>query len=620
LLLALCFAAYANSLGGQFLFDDLSQVLANPTLRSLANLPAMLVQSVWQFLDESGQALGSYYRPLFNIVLILNYQLFGLAVPGWHLVSVLLHLVATFLVYKLGRQWGLGRDPAAAAALLFGLHPAHSESVAWVSGLTDPLAAVFLLPALILYERQRQRPAGRPAGGAALTLLALLSKETAIMLPAFLLVREWLDRPPGEPWTKTVRKNGLPLYLAAAAFYLAARYAVLGFLSQAEPRSAGVETAHVWLTLPAALVAYARILLVPYPLAVAYDWPGYVTSAADPQFWGLGAVVAGLLFGALRLARFSAPARHALLFLILFLLPVLNLKILNPYRSLVHDRYLYLPSVGFCVLLALGLQALGLRNRRLFWLGAGAVAALYFGLTVRQNRFWRDDVVMTEQALRVAPRNVFFLDYRGSHHFQQSRWAEAERYYRRALEFHPTYYESFGHLGEIYRTQQRYREAEQAYRQAIRLGTPLSFVYAHLGEIYALQDRLKEAEAALAKAVRMNPKDLDARYNLAWVYDRQGKTRLAETAYQQTLRQDPRLVEARMNLGVLLTRQGRYAEAIDQLQTALREAPRNAALWYELAAAQRRAGQCSEANQSLRRVLQLDPHHPRAQADLARCP
>ncbi len=627
LILVLTFAAFANSLRGQFVYDDLSQVMANATLKSLANIPAMFVQSVWQFMNEgTRQPLGSYYRPLFNVALILNYQLFGFAVVGWHVVCVLLHLAATFFVYLLCRQWGMRRETGLAAALLFGVHPAHSESVAWVSALPDPMAAVFLLPALLLYEQHRQRPAGGGRslllGSLGLTVLALLSKEVAVVFPLFLLLREWLDRPQREPFTRTISKNGIPFYLALAVLYLVLRYSVLGFLSQAEPRAAGIANTHVWLTLPSALAGYARILLFPYPLAVVYDWPSYVTSVRDPRFWGLGAVTAAVVIGATRLVRSSAVGRNALLFLILFLLPVLNLKFFNPYEALLHDRYLYLPSVGFCVLMALGLgrlHALCRWSPRLLWLGPAVVALVYFVLTVRQNRFWRDDYVMTQQALRVAPRNVFFLDYRGSHFFKQGKWPEAERYYRRALELGPTYYPSFVNLGEVYSVQKRYVEAEQAYRRALELGAPLDYVHASLGETYALQDRFAEAEAELSQAIRMAPKDLDSRYNLAWVYDRQGKAAQAESAYLQILRADPSHVDARVNLGALLSRQGRYDAAVEQLQTALRGAPNNTVLLYELAVAYERSGRCPQAIEVLHRLAELEPSHPRAYTDLGLC-
>src|SRR5689334_4891302 len=194
--------AFFNSLDGQFVYDDRLQVVRNPTITSLANIPRMFVRSVWQFLNETDQAAaGPYYRPLFNIALIVNYALFGLQPFGWHLVSLLVHLAAVFLVYRLARRWGLARETGLAAALLFGLHPAHSESVAWVAALPDPMAAVFMLAALLLYERHYhgQRKSKALLGASiAFAFAAMLSKEVAVMLAVFLFARELLDREPDQ--------------------------------------------------------------------------------------------------------------------------------------------------------------------------------------------------------------------------------------------------------------------------------------------------------------------------------------------------------------------------------------------------------------------------------------
>src|SRR4030095_7258771 len=135
-ILAITAFAFVNALAGQFVYDDRLQILKNPTLNSLANIPRMFTQSVWQFLNEGDKSVvGPYYRPVFNIALIFNRQLFGLEVFGWHLFSIAVHAVVVFLVYRLARQWKLSFEVAAASALLFGLHPVHSESVAWAAAL-----------------------------------------------------------------------------------------------------------------------------------------------------------------------------------------------------------------------------------------------------------------------------------------------------------------------------------------------------------------------------------------------------------------------------------------------------------------------------------------------------
>ncbi|HLG16549.1 MAG TPA: phospholipid carrier-dependent glycosyltransferase [Blastocatellia bacterium] len=258
--LVITFLAFANSLNGEFVYDDRLQVLNNPTIKSLSNIPRMLTESVWQFMNQGAAGpVGPYYRPLFNVALIINYHLFEFSVTGWHLVSVLFHLGVVLLVYMLAHRYGLTSQAAAIAAAVFGLHPVHSESVAWVSGIPDPMAAVFILTSMLVYERYRETPARWPrfAVSAGLALLALLSKETAIALPVFLAVREALDRPEGESLTALGRRmvSRAAPFFGVAGLYVVLRYLVLGFLRQDEPGSAGIPFAHVLLTIPSVLVS-----------------------------------------------------------------------------------------------------------------------------------------------------------------------------------------------------------------------------------------------------------------------------------------------------------------------------------------------------------------------------
>src|SRR5205085_2979798 len=532
--------AFFNSLDGQFVYDDRLQIVRNPTITQVANIPKMFVQSVWQFLNQADKAAaGPYYRPLFNIALIVNYALFGLQSFGWHLFSLLVHLGGVFLVYRLARQWALGRETGLAAALLFGLHPAHSESVAWIAALPDPLAAVFILSSLLLYERYYHGERRRKAAliiSIALAFCAMLSKEVAIAFPVFLVARELLERTPGEPLraaTLTAARRAAP-YFAVIVLYIVMRYAVLGFLRQDDPTSAQFTPFNVLLTIPSVLLRYARMLFAPYPLAVVYG-NRYVASVADPRFWGAALAVAALLGLSAWLVRRSLTGRRALAFAVIFILPVLNLKAFRPQESLLHDRYLYLPSVGFCILIAMAIDGLASRSaarRRQLFAGATAVLALaLFVLTFNQNLTWQSEAAMTENALRVTPNWPFMHNYIGATAFDEKRYADAERAYLEALNEDPNYYDSLSNLGDLYRVQGKLNDAEQSYLKAITAGAPYADTHYNLGVVYTSQQRLPEAEQALLKAVEIEPSKADARYNLGWVYDNEGKAQQAEQAY-----------------------------------------------------------------------------------------
>jgi tetratricopeptide (TPR) repeat protein len=616
LVVAVALAAYLNSLDGHFLYDDRYQILKNPTLADLGNIPRMFTQSVWQFMNASSEeAVGSYYRPLFNAVLILNYHLFGLDPGGWHAVSVLLHLGVTAGVFAVARQWALSTETSAAAALLFGLHPTHVESVAWASGVPDPLAGVLLVGALLAYERARGRRApGLVAASLALAFLATLTKETAVVFPAFVGMRELLDGEEGEAAaTRLARavRRALP-YGAVALAYLAMRYAVLGFLTKTEPKAVGIPGAWVPLTIPSVLAHYARLLVLPYPLAITYDVT-YVTSPADPRFWGDLAVVAALLAAVAWLVHASPVARRALCWLALFLLPVLNFKAFNQDESLVHDRYLYLPSIGFCLLAAMGLEAaaarFGERRRQVFTYATAAACVLFFAFTVFQNETWSDDFAMAGQAIKHDPNRPFLYNYLGAMYGETGKMADAEAQYRRALELRPDYFDALTNLGDVYRAQNRFPEAEEAYRKAVDAGAPYYNTYYNLANVYIATKRYPEAAAALARAAEVDPASSEARFSLGWVYDQMGDAANAERYYADALRLKPGYPEPRINLGVLETKQGRYKEALDNLAYAQKIAPQHPVMLYALGDLYMKTGRYQDAVTVLTQI-QPSPNGP----------
>lgn len=620
--------AFANSLDGQFVYDDRLQILKNPTLTKLANIPKMFTQGVWQFLNEKDTtATGPYYRPLFNIALIINYQLFGLGVFGWHLFSIAVHLGVVLLLYRLALRWDVSPEAAAASALLFGVHPVHSESIAWISALPDPLAAVFILSSLLFYERYYHGKASEPhvlVASVGLALLAMLSKEVAVIFPFFLAAREALSRPDGENLGQTMvraARRAAPFF-AAIVLYLGMRYYVLGFLRQDEPKSLGIPLLQVLITIPSVLLSYARMLFIPYPLAVVYD-NTYVHSAADVRLWGAGLVVGALVVAAIWVVRSSQSGQRALAFLIILLLPVLNLKAFRQEESLLHDRYLYLPSIGFCILVAIGLERLIARfasgRREAFATVTLLLAVTLFGLTYYQNFSWQNELAMTGNALKLAPRWPFLHNYIGAYYTEQRNLANAEQAYLETIKIDPQYYDAFSNLGDVYREQGKLNDAEQSYQKSIEYGAPYAETRYNLGVTYIGQGRYEDATRALLGAVEIQPAHTKARYNLGWSYDRLGNSALAEQAYIETLRYNPAYPEPRINLGVLLTTQGRYDEALKQLQTAQSYAPDHSIGLYALGDVLLKLKRYDDAIAQFNKLVRREPQHNLVYTGLGLC-
>src|SRR5512140_284964 len=143
LLAAGTFLLYCGTLAFKFVYDDRMQILENVSITRWSYAPQYFTKNVWALIDP--HILANYYRPLFLLWLRINYALFGLNPTGWHFLSVGLHVVAVLQVFWLGRRLLKSEWAAASAGALFAAHPVHIESVTWISGVTDPMLAVFML-------------------------------------------------------------------------------------------------------------------------------------------------------------------------------------------------------------------------------------------------------------------------------------------------------------------------------------------------------------------------------------------------------------------------------------------------------------------------------------------
>jgi hypothetical protein len=157
-------AVYANSLWNGFAYDDTTQILQNSFIRDFKNLPTALVTEAWFWraqqdedptVDED-KPTTAYYRPMVIIYLMVGWHLFGDSTFGWHLASILMHLLATYLIFLMLEKVTKDLRLTVVATLLFAVHPLRSESVAWISGMTDLFLALFLVPAFYLYMKFRE--------------------------------------------------------------------------------------------------------------------------------------------------------------------------------------------------------------------------------------------------------------------------------------------------------------------------------------------------------------------------------------------------------------------------------------------------------------------------------
>ena len=569
--------AYANSLSGAFVFDDTKQIVGNSSLHSWGNIFRAFTNDVWSF--QRGTLTKDipppYYRPLFTIYLTIIYQLFGLWEPGWHLMNLLVHTTATVFVYYLLRRLSGDIVIASLAALLFGLHPAHVESVSWISGIPDPLAALFYVPSLIWYVRYREEGGSKWLTASVVAYgLAALCKETPLALPLVFIVWELTREPGGKKIVARLRETAWLLvpYAAVAAAYLILRFSVLGRLSWKHPFMARVPNKAIWLTVPYVFVNYLRHLIAPFRLSLIYG-TSFIMSAADPRFL-LPAAVVLLIAAILWIYRkkLDGALWSALALTIVPLLPVLNLKVFH-YEYIIQDRYLYLPSIGFCSLVVLLIVRVTRGNQKLTLAIAGAIILAFGVSTILQNRVWHDSVALWQRSLFFAP----------------DAWS--------------THY----NLGLAYLNSKQNELALRELEQAKLLNPTEATIYNNLALAQAARGDLRSAIASSKQALMLDPTTIEAHNNLGAFLYQQGAYTAAKGEFALVLARDPQSVSAHFNLGRTLMAMNENGEAIREYESVLGLKPDDIEARYQLGLSFAAAGRKADAVREIKRALSYQP-------------
>src|ERR1700686_4702972 len=398
-------AVYCRDLQYDFILDDLPLILMNETITSWRNLTTLLLSQITP--AQGTDIVAVHYRPIYMLWFMANYQSFGMVLPWWHLTSLLLHLVVIFLVYKMGVQ--VLREPwtAALAALLFAFHPIHVESVSYISASADLLVAAFMLLAFLAYSRFREQPASRWYFLASLlaAALAMLSKETAAMLPLVLVAYEALrEFPPGpQQWGRRLVWT-LPFFAIVAA-YATARTLLFG--GNLGPGPGADRLSALW-DAPLVLLVYLRNLLWPVRLSFFYpvEWSSQWT-------FGKGLAAALVLVAAIFLWKGyeQRPGMRFQLFCwgILFFIPFACVFLLRK-EDWLHDRHMYLTSIPFCLVTAAVLTDRKLPRTASIVAGS-LLAAMLLVVTGVEVPSFKDDLSVYENALKTAPRNILLRRY-----------------------------------------------------------------------------------------------------------------------------------------------------------------------------------------------------------------
>lgn len=510
LVVFLAVAAYANSLGNGFAYDDNEIVRRNPVVVE-GDVAGALTSPYWPvFAPGSG-----LYRPVTVGSFALEWTLFGGAPAAFHALSVVSHAAVSALVLAILAGF-LPLSGAVVGAALFAVHPVHTEAVANVVGRAELYAAIFFLSACLLYLRGRDWSVlgrgGRLVGILTLYFLALGSKEIAVTLPAVFLLLDAARRGDERTWLQRVADE-LPVYLglgAALAAYLLARHAALGSLLGEIPAPELRQMAGSMRVVTALSLwpEYLRLLLIPLDLSADYA-PGVLV---PPDSFGAEALLgASLLLGLLVLAVGLRGRRPVVVlgvgWLVVTILPVSQLFFAT--GTLLAERTLYLPSVGLSFVVG-GLAGAAAtwvpRWRRTAVVAGSAVLLAFFVRTTIRNPSWLSTFTMLDTLAREHPESYLAQRTRAAGLIRAGEVDEGRQAYLEALTLAPSNYGLLVEVAAFHGKRKEWSEAETLLRRAIASSPERLPGYRHLASQLINQGRAREGHAValegLARAGR----------------------------------------------------------------------------------------------------------------------
>ncbi len=491
------------------------------------------------------------WHPLTWLSHMIDMELFGPS-PAWHLrMNVLFHLLNTELLFVVLWRMTGGLWQSALAAALFGVHPLHVESVAWVAERKDVLSALFWILTMGAYLRYARRPTVERYLLVAATLaLGLMCKPMLVTLPFVLLLLDWwpLGRAVSPSTLSRLAREKLPLLALSAASCVVTYLAQAGSGTVAPLR--GVPLA---ARISNACVSYAVYLaktVWPSSLAVFYPHPWFARTGI-PAWHVLGSLL--LVAGISCLAFWQRRPRPYLavgwLWYLGTLVPVIGLVQVG--GQAMADRYSYIPLIGIFIAVAWGIPSLS-PGRRFRQVAAGALGAAVVALSAAawsQAGYWRDSTTLFSRALAVTERNWFALTGLGAVSQADGRFGQAIGYYREALRIKPDYVEAWNNLGLAHKNLGQFPQAIASYREALRIGPDYPRVLNNLGSVYGTLGQLHQAIGYFRQAVRSNPDYAEAWNNLGAAYDSLGQTEQAAVCYREAFRIRPDYAKSRDNLG-----------------------------------------------------------------------
>ncbi|XP_016875494.1 protein O-mannosyl-transferase TMTC1 isoform X4 [Homo sapiens] len=570
---------YGRSLQGEFVHDDVWAIVNNPDVRPGAPLRWGIFTNDFWGKGMAENTSHKSYRPLCVLTFKLNIFLTGMNPFYFHAVNIILHcLVTLVLMYTCDKTVFKNRGLAFVTALLFAVHPIHTEAVAGIVGRADVLACLLFLLAFLSYNRSLDQGC---VGGS----------FPSTVSPFFLLLSLFLGT-----CAMLVKETGITVFGVCLVYDLFS-------LSNKQDKS--------FLTYSYLLAFNVWLLLA--PVTLCYDWQVGSIPLVE-TIWdmrNLATIFLAVVMALLSLHCLAAFKRleHkevlvGLLFLVFPFIPASNLFFRVGF--VVAERVLYMPSMGYCILFVHGLSKL------CTWLNrCGATTLivstvllllLFSWKTVKQNEIWLSRESLFRSGVQTLPHNAKVHYNYANFLKDQGRNKEAIYHYRTALKLYPRHASALNNLGTLTRDT---AEAKMYYQRALQLHPQHNRALFNLGNLLKSQEKKEEAITLLKDSIKYGPEFADAYSSLASLLAEQERFKEAEEIYQTGIKNCPDSSDLHNNYGVFLVDTGLPEKAVAHYQQAIKLSPSHHVAMVNLGRLYRSLGENSMAEEWYKRALQV---------------
>ena len=570
---------YSNTLNAPFVLDDFPKIADNEEIKSPGTLAEKLV---YPYGPGKSFYRNDPSRPVTTLTFALNYFAGGLNTSGYHLVNMLLHAANGVLVFILSAALlsCAGVSPAfpvpLLVSLLFTMHPVHASAVSYIYSRSDLLAFFFYVSGILFFMIPRNKHRFPGILAPACYMLALFSKQSAVTLPAVILLADFVFSG-NEFRDNRLRRllRHLPLWLILFS-YLLFRYFYLGGIGDLEAKNAW-DTAEYVIIMPYVLLRYLQLLLLPF--GFAFDHYLEPSGIAGARTLLSSAFILLSAAAAVFFLRKASPVKKLLAFSAAwFFITLSPTSSIFPTASPLVENRLYLASFGFFLPLSL-LYANVYRvyfPRRKRVIAAALIAAhilLLSFLTVKRNSLFLDHELLWKDTIRKYPRSVRARNMLGLTYNALGMHEKALSEFKKVVSLKPDIYKYHLNLGIIYTELSDYENALQEFRKTVKLNPYSDQAYKNMGTIYFNLGKHDMALKQYENAIMVNPGDSEAYRNIGSVYFSRKEYDRALEYIGRALELRPGYALARRDMGVIMHILGKYDKAIGHYSEALKLDP-----------------------------------------------